>query len=327
MAKQATQNKGLIFKNSNFIVSFNSNGIFNEIIKNRVLFLMLLPAFLFFLIFNYLPMPGVILAFKNYNNIGGIFGSPWVGFENFRFLYISGDLFTITRNTVLYNLLFITINTILQVLVAILLSEISGRYYKKFSQSALLLPHFISFVLLGAFVYNLFNYEYGTLNTFLKSLHLNPVNLYEKPVAWIYIITAFQVWKSIGFGSIIFLAAIISIDKDYYEAAKIDGAGIFKQIRFITLPLIRPTIIIYILLQLGSILRGQFELFYQITGGNTLVLGTTDIIDTYAFRALAVNFDIGMGAAVGLYQSLFGFLVILTVNYLVRRYEKESALF
>lgn len=303
------------------------NGFLYEVKKNKVLFLMLLPAVVYFIVFHYLPMVGILLAFKNFNYSDGIWFSPWAGLDNFKFLFKSGDLLLITKNTILYNLGFILVNDTLAICTAILLSELSGRIYKKYCQSVMLLPYFISFVLLGAFSYNLFNYEFGSLNTLLKFFNLQPINVYGMPEVWKYILVAFNTWKWVGYGTIIYLAAIMNISSEYYEAAKIDGATIAQQIRFITFPLLMPTIMIVFLFKLGSIVRGQFELFYQIVGDNGTLYKATDIIDTYVFRSLARNFDIGMGTAAGLYQSLFGFVLIMLVNYVIKKVREDYALF
>ena len=303
------------------------DGIIYEIKRNKVLFLMLVPAIIYFIVFHYLPMIGIILAFKNFNYSDGIWHSPWAGLDNFKFLFKSGDLFLITKNTILYNLGFILVNDSIAICTAIFLSELSGKIYKKYCQSVMLLPYFISFVLLGAFSYNLFNYEFGSLNTLLKFLNFQPVNLYGTPEVWKYILVVFNTWKWVGYGTIIYLTAIISISSEYYEAADMDGATIFQQIRYITIPLLMPTIVIVFLFKLGSIVRGQFELFYQIVGDNGGLFKATDIIDTYVFRSLVRNFDIGMGTAAGLYQSLFGFALIMIVNYVIKKVREDYALF
>lgn len=305
----------------------NKRGFLFELKQRKMLFIMLIPAALYFFIFHYAPMFGIYLAFTRYNYIDGIFGSPFIGLENFKFLYISGALYNITRNTVLYNLAFLLVGNICQIMVAIFISEIPGRLYKKVTQSMMFLPYFVSFVLVGLVVYSVFNYESGFLNASLKAVGLQPVDMYANIGVWKYILVLFYVWKNIGYGSVIYLSAIMGIDSEIYEAARIDGASVFKQIRYVTLPMLKPTFMILFLLQLGNILRGQFELFYQIVGANGTLYNTTDIIDTYVFRALVNTFDIGMGSAVGLYQSLFGFLLIITVNYITKKINPDYALF
>jgi putative aldouronate transport system permease protein len=298
-----------------------------EIVKNRTLYMMFLPTLVYFVVFSYLPMAGLYLAFTRYNFNGGIFGSPFVGFKNFEFLFSSGTAYTITVNTVLYNLAFIVVTNSLQVFVAIVLSELPGKIFKKASQSVLFLPYFISYVILSVFIYNLFNYEHGFMNSTLKTFGLKPVDVYNNPAPWKFIILFFYIWKNLGYGSVIYFASIMNISQDYYEASEIDGANVLQQIRHITIPSIMPTFVLLFLFSLGTILRGQFELFYQLIGDNGVLYDATDIIDTYVYRSLQRNFDYGLGTAAGLYQSFFGLILIVTVNTLVKRRHPEYALF
>ena len=295
--------------------------------RNKVLYLMILPALIFFVIFSYLPMVGVYYAFTNYSFDGGLFGSPFVGFKNFEFLFESGILWKITKNTILYNIAFIFIGNSLQLLCAIFLSEMRIKWFKKTTQSVMFLPFFVSFVLVGAFVFNLFNTENGVVNTLMEQMGMQPYDFYVQTAPWKYIIVFFSVWKGLGYGTVIYLAAIMGISDEYHEAAKIDGASIFKRIRHITIPLLVPTFILLILLSLGGILKGQFDLFYQVIGTNGMLYDATDIIDTYVYRSLAVGFDIGMGTAAGLYQSFFGFILVLSVNGIIKKFREDYALF
>ena len=301
--------------------------VVKELRKNYIMFLMLLPAVAYFIVFHYLPMIGVVLAFKRFNYFDGIIRSPWVGFNNFRFLFISGTIWRITRNTILYNVAFLTVNIFLQVTMAILISEISSRMFKKVSQTVLFLPHFVSYVLVAAFVYNLFNFERGAMNTIIRSFNLEPVNFYGTPGVWKYVLMFFYQWKGIGYGTVIYLATITGISPEFYEAARIDGANKWQEITKITIPQLKSTIIIIVLFAVGNILKGQFELFYQIIGDNGPLYAATDIIDTYVFRMLTRTFDIGMGAAAGVYQSTFGLITILLVNWIVKRVNEDYALF
>jgi putative aldouronate transport system permease protein len=298
-----------------------------EVRKNRTLFLMVAPAILYFIVFAYIPMVGVYYAFTYFSFDGGLFGSQFVGFKNFEFLMSSGILWNLTKNTILYNLAFILLGNGLQMLCAIFLSEMPGKWFKKTSQSAMFLPYFLSYVLIGVFVFNLFSTQNGVVGTLLEQLGLPPYDFYMNAEPWKYIIVFFQIWKGLGYGMVIYLAAIMSISDEYHEAAKIDGANIFQRVRFITIPMLLPTLILLILLSLGGILRGQFDLFYQIIGNNGLLFSTTDIIDTYVYRSLAVNFDFGMGTAAGLYQSFFGLILVLAVNYIIRKTREDYALF
>lgn len=227
----------------------------HELKKNRALFLMALPAVLLVLVLSYLPMSGLILAFKNYRFDRGVFGSDWNGLENFRYLFSSGTGWLITKNTILYNLLNLITSQGLAIILAIIISEMQGKYYKKITQSVIFFPYFISWVIVGAFVYNIFNYETGLLNGWLTSLGMEKINVYSMPWVWPIIICCFNAWKWCGYNSIIYIAAITGIDGECYEAAQIDGANIFQRIWYITLPCIKPTVITMLLLQVGRILR------------------------------------------------------------------------
>ena len=301
---------------------------FKRNVKNgKTLLLMCTPAIAFFFMFSYLPLPGLYVAFVRYNYFEGMFRSPFVGFENFRFLFISGKLWMLTRNTVLYNLAFIITGNVFAVAVAVMLNEINNRAFRKASQTILLLPYFISFVIVGVFAYNIFNYEYGVLNSFLKRLGVEPVAVYSTPAVWPGLIVFVNLWKGVGYGTIVYFAAITAINPEIYEAAHIDGANAWQRIRRITLPNLKPTFVILLLFALGQIMRGNFQLFYNLVGANARLFPMTDIIETFVFRSLIVNFNFSMGTAVSLYQSIFGFLLVVAANWTVRRIEPDYALF
>lgn len=305
-------------------------GFFQELYRHRVLYMMTLPAIVFFVIFSYIPMVGIYYAFINYNYVGGLFGSPFVGLANFRHLFNGGwdsPIWRLTKNTVLYNLAFIFLGNILQCFVAILLTEIPGIKFRRVTQSLILLPYFISYVVVNAMAYNILNSEYGALNTLLQALGMEPVNVYTMPEVWPAILIFVNIWKGLGYGTVVYLAAIMGIDREIYEAAKLDGCNVFQEITRITLPLLKPTFIMLVLFALGGIMRGQFELFYQLVGRSGQLFVTTDILDTYIYRALTINFNVGLSSASGLYQSLFGFVLITTVNAIVRKVSPENALF
>lgn len=301
--------------------------VIQDLGKNKILLFMLLPALILYTLFCYVPMAGIVLAFKSFDFAKGMFGSPWVGFENFRFFFISGQAFVVTRNTVLYNAAFIIVNMTLEITIAVFLSELYNKYFKKVTQTVILLPYFISWVVVAAFVYNIFNYEYGSLNTLLKSLGMEPVDVMGQTWLWKYILVFFSAWKEVGYGSIIFMASIASIDKLIYESSEIDGANIFQQIFKITIPSLKPTIIILVLLSIGTIFRGNFSMFYQIIGNNGVLFNATDVIDTFVFRSLMYTQEFGMASAVGLYQSVLCFTVLMLTNYFIRRMDKEYSLF
>lgn len=296
--------------------------------NNKTLLIMCLPAIAFFIIFAYLPMPGLYLAFINYNYSDGIFKSPFVAFDNFRFLVMNGDLWRLSFNTVAYNLVFIILGNVLQILVAILLNEIRKKWFKKVTQTIMFLPHFISAVLIGLIAYNILSYDYGYLNGVLQSLGMEPVKTYSNPSIWPFIIVLTFLWQSTGYGSIVYFAAIMGLDNEIIEASEIDGANAFQRIIYIILPWLKPTFIILMLFSLGGILKGNFGLFFNLVGANnTALYATTDIIETYVFRSLMTNFNFSIGSAVSLYQSVFGFIIVITVNWLVRKASPENSLF
>ena len=306
---------------------YKEHGLVKEIQKNWVLFLMLVPTFIYFMINFYLPMVGVYYAFTAFNFRDGLWASPFIGFKNFEFL-VKADLFRLTRNTVLYNVVFILLGNVLQIFFAILVSQVTVKWFKKASQTLMFMPYFVSFVILKVLVYNMFEYEYGLVNNIITSMGGDKIDFYNTPSYWPFLITLFYLWKNIGYGMVVYLATIMGIDTEYYEAAKVDGANIFQQIWYITVPLIKPTFIILLLYSLGSIMKGQFELFYQMVGNNGVLYNITDILDTYVYRiALTQPLSIGLGTAAGLYQSVFGFLIVMLTNWLVKRKNPEYALF
>ena len=303
------------------------HSFFKELTKNRNLFLMLLPALIYIIVFSYVPMAGMVLAFKNYRYDLGIFKSPWNGLENFRYLFSSGTGWTITRNTILYNLINLITSQALAIVIAVFITEIGNKYYKKITQSVIFLPYFISWVIVGLFVFAIFNYETGMMNNLVTSLGGDKINLYAMPGVWPFIICAFNSWKWCGYNSVIYIAAITGVDSEIYEAAAIDGATIFKRIWHVTLPCIKPTVITIFLLQIGRILRGDFDMFYQIIGSNGQLYGATDIIDTYVFRSLTSNAPLGMTSAASFYQSVVCFITIMLVNTIVKKIDEDYALF
>lgn len=316
------------------ITSLNATGkkgrlsaFWKELKKNKWLFLLNAPAMIYVLINNYMPMLGIVLAFKNYSYSKGIFGSDWVGFKNFEYLFQSGDVYRITVNTIFYNVAFIITNILFQVAVAILLSEIRGKKFKKVSQTLLLMPYFVTWVVVGAVVYNIFNTKYGVLNTLITSMGGEKVAFMNKPELWPFILVIFNVWKGLGYGSVVYLAAITGIDQEIYEAAQIDGANIWQRISHITLPSIKSTIMVLLLLDLSRVVHGNFQMFYNLTGNNPMVYNTTEIIDTYVYRSLITTNNYGMSSAAGLYQSVLGFILIIGFNWIMRKVEPDSALF
>lgn len=292
------------------------------------LFLLMIPGLLYLIVNNYMPMFGIFIAFKNINYSKGLLGSEWVGLRNFEYLFKTSDAFIITRNTIMYNLVFIVIGTILSIAVALLLNDIRNKILNRFYQSIIVLPHLISFVIVGYLVYALLSIDSGFMNkTILPMLGISEISWYTEAKYWPFILTIVHFWKSVGLSCIIYLASIISIDPEYYEAAKLDGASRWQQIRSITLPLITPVITILTLLAIGRIFYADFGLFYQVPMNSGAVAETTNVIDTYVFRALMNAGDIGMSSAAGIYQSIVGFVLVILSNYIVRKVNKENALF
>ncbi|WP_270172367.1 ABC transporter permease [Paenibacillus sp. SYP-B4298] len=289
---------------------------------------MMLPGLLYLLLNNYLPMFGLIIAFKNINFAQGIFGSDWVGMANFEYLFKTSDAYIITRNTLLYNGAFIILNLVVAVAIAILLNEIRSKLMARLYQSIVLLPYLISMVIVSYLVFSMLSVETGFMNkTLLPMLGLGDISWYSESRFWPYILTLVNVWKGVGFLCVVYLAAIIGIDHEYYEAATLDGASKWQQIRSITLPLISPVITMMTLLAIGRIFYSDFGLFFQVPMDAGALHSTTNVIDTYVYRGLMQLGDIGMSSAAGLYQSVVGFMLVILSNYIVRTINKDNALF
>ncbi|MGY5765260.1 ABC transporter permease [Brachybacterium sp. DNPG3] len=295
--------------------------------ESRALLVMCLPAIIFFLVFSYGPLPGSWVAFTNYNFRDGIFGSEFVGFKNFEFLVKSGQLWLLTRNTLLYNLAFIIIGNILQIALAIMLNEVRQKYFKKVSQAVMFLPYFISVVLIGVIAFNLLNYDTGAVNALIEKFGGDPIKIYSTAGLWPIIIVLFHLWQSTGYGSIVYFAAIMGIDNSMFEASAIDGASAWQRIRYIILPSLKPTFIILLLFSLGGIMKGNFGLFWNLIGNNSALFSSTDIIETSVYRMIMSQNNFTASTAVGLYQSLFGFALVMICNWIVRRINSDYALF
>lgn len=298
-----------------------------KVVRYRVLLLMCLPAIVFFFLFNYVPLPGIYVAFVKYNYRDGIFGSKFVGLQNFEFLASSGKLLSLTKNTILYNIAFILLGNFLAVFVAILLNEMRSKWFKKVSQTLMFLPYFISQVLVGILVFNLLNYDTGFVNGILTRLGMERWQPYADPNVWPVLLVVIYLWQQTGYNSVVYFASIMGIDGEMMEAAKVDGANGFQRIRYIILPSLKPTIVILLLFALGGIVKGNFGLFYNIVGTNPLLYETTDIIETYVYRATMTDFNFMTASAVGLYQSIVGFVIVMVVNYVVKKIEPDYSLF
>ena len=294
--------------------------------KDRALLLMAMPAIIKIFIFSYLPMIGIVIAFKNYYPIKGIFASPWNGLKNFEFFFVSADAWRILRNTIGLNLLMIITGPVVHITAALLLYTITKPIALKIYQSILFVPHFFSWVLVGLLLTTLIDYPNGLVTKLLALLNLD-VNLYGTPAAWVGIIPMVSIWKSTGFKSLIYYAVLMNISPDLFEAARIDGAGEMQVVWHISLPHIVPMLIVQLILAVGGIIRGDFGLFYYVPRNLGVLYPVTEVIDTYVFKALTTNGDFGMSAAVGLFQSVVGCLMILLTNKLASSVDSSLGLF
>lgn len=290
---------------------------------------MFIPAAVLFFLFSYMPMMGIVLAFKEFNFRDGILFSPWCKplFKNFEYLFSSSTAFVAMRNTLFLNFLFIVIGMIFEVGLALIFNELNRKLFKKSMQMCIFLPYFISWIVVGIFAYNLFHYNNGVLNAVLAHFGCEPYNWYSNPKLWILILVAFKVWKSTGYGMVLYIASISSIDATYYEAAKIDGANRFAQMRYISIPLLMPTVITMFLLSCGKIMNADFGMFFSLIGNNPQLYSTTDVLDTFIYRNLRVIGDIGMSSAAGLFQSVVSLVFLCLMNWLVKRYDSECGLY
>lgn len=289
-------------------------------------YIMGLPGLIYLFINNYMPLPGLILAFKSFNARLGIWHSPWAGFSNFKYLF-AVDAWSITRNTILYNLTFIVVNTVASLIIAIILSELTTPV-KKFYQSSILLPFLISSVIVSYLVFAFLSSENGFINnSILKPMGVEEISWYTATKYWPYILVFVNMWKTVGYSSVIYLAIILSFDRSYYEAAYIDGAGKIQQIARITIPMLKSTIVMLTMMAIGRIFYSDFGLFYQVPQSSGALLPVTQTIDTYVYRGLLELGNISMSAAAGVYQSIVGFILVTAANLLVRKIDRESALF
>ncbi|MDV5106764.1 ABC transporter permease subunit [Clostridium perfringens] len=299
--------------------------------NNKELLLLTIPGAIWFLVFAYLPMFGVIVAFKRWRIHGGFFeslmNSKWVGFDNFKFLFQSSDAWLITKNTVLYNIVFIILGIVLPVTLAILLNELLNKKLAKFYQSSMFLPYFLSWVVVSYCLYAFLSPEKGYVNGILQSMGGKGISWYTEPKYWPFIIIFMSQWKAVGYGTVVYLASICGIDKSYYEATMIDGASKFQQIKYITVPLLKPVMIIMFITSIGGMFRGDLGLFYQLPKDSGALYPVTNVIDTYVYRGLMNLGDIGMSSAASLYQSFVGLILIVTSNAIVRKVDEENAFF
>lgn len=291
-------------------------------------YIMAIPGVLYLILNNYIPMFGIVIAFKKIDFQKGIFGSPWNGINNFKFLFATKDAFIITRNTIAYNVAFFIVGTVFAIMFAILINEVHSANMKKIYQTMILLPYLMSWVIVSYLLFVFLSGETGLVNSsILKPLGLPPVSWYQEKKYWPLILVFMNLWKNVGYSMIIYLSSIVSISTDYYEAARIDGAGKWQQIRLITLPLLKPTVITLFIMSIGQIFRSDFGLFYQLPRNSGALYSVTRTLDVYIYQALMKNSDYAMSSAASFYQSIVGFILIVAANAIVRKHEKSSAIF
>ena len=303
-----------------------SKQFFKDFKQNIPLTLLALPSIIFIFIFNYIPLYGLVLPFKNFNVVDGIIKSPWCGLKNFDFLVKSDTIFKAIRNTVLYNAAFIVIGTAVAIVIALFLYEL-GRKSVKTYQTMLLIPYFMSWVVVAYILNVLLDMKSGVLNSILKMFGKEEILWYNEGKYWPAILTVVQVWKNMGYNAIVYFAALMGIDASYFEAAKLDGANKFQLMWYLSLPLIKEIVIIMFILNIGKIFYGDFGLFYNVTLNSSLIYDYTDVIDTYVYRSLINLGNLGMSATTGFCQSVIGFILVLATNLIVRKIDKSSALF
>ncbi|GHU65270.1 sugar ABC transporter permease [Spirochaetia bacterium] len=301
--------------------------LFTDIFRNPFSYLLVLPGAVYSIVFGYLTLPYMIMAFQNYHYTTGLFHSPFVGLKNFEFFFRSNRAFLVTFNTIFLNVLFIVSGTIISILLALMLNEIRQKRFLKTAQSLLLFPNFLSWVIVSYIVFAFLSSEYGWLYSIIRALGGNPVSMYSSAKSWPWILMIIRLWKNAGINSVIYMAAITGIDDGLYEAARIDGASKIQEIRYITLPLLVPTVSILTLLAVGKIFYGDFQMIYSLVGDNGILLATTDVIDTFVFRALRQTGDPAGAMAVGVYQALVGFVLVYGSNRLAKRLFPEGAIF
>jgi len=302
------------------------HGFLHEIRQNGFLYLLTLPGIVFFLVFSYVPMAGLVMAFQDYSMRYGIFGSKFNGINNFMFLFQTGDIWRVTANTLYLNLLFIVFTTLMSVFLAILFSEVRNPHFKRITQSVSILPNFVSWTVIALFLDAFIDPNTGMVAKRLAAMGTS-VDFYGNAGVWPLLLVVLRIWQGAGYGAIIYIATIVGIDPQIYEAADIDGATRLQKIFRITLPILKPTIILMTLFSVGRIFYGDFGMIYALVGDNSLLFATTDVIDTYVYRMMRMLRNYGMSTATGLFQSVLGFVFIVTVNWAARKLEPDSALF
>jgi len=300
----------------------------NRIGGNGMMYALALPGLIYLVLFCYLPLGGLILVFKNYNFVDGIFGSPWVGLDNFRFFFSSFDkAWRATQNTILLNALYIVFGTIVSVALALMFNEIKRKKFLMITQSVSFFPYFVSWAVAGGLLLTVIDFDKGTLQQLIEWLGLSKIDFFSDPAYWPVILTLANVWKFAGYNSIIYYAVLTNLDQSYYESASIDGATRMQQMFRISIPLLTPTVVILTLLAIGRIFYGDLTMMMGLTNLNPMLFPTTDIIDTFVYRTVIKNGEFAMASAVGLYQSIFGFLLVFIFNYVAGRFDKDYKIF
>ncbi len=291
------------------------------------LYIMMLPSLIYIFINNYIPMAGIVIAFKKYNVNDGMFGSAWCGLSNFKFLFATNDAWIMIRNTLLYNVAFIIVNQVMALALAIMISDVINAGLKKLYQSSILLPFLISMVVVSYIVFAFLSQENGMFNGILKSMGKDPVYWYQDTKPWPFILIFVNCWKGVGYGTLIYIAGIAGIDPAFYEAAELDGANKWQQITKITLPCLMPQLITLLIMNIGRIFASDFSLFYQVPQNSGSLFSVTQTIDTYVYRALVSAGGIGRSSAAGVFQSVVGFTLVMISNGIVRKFSAENAMF
>ena len=302
-------------------------GLLYDMKHNPYLCLLCLPAIIWFCIFAYSPLVYLLTAFKRYQATKGLWGSEWVGLKNFEAFFGSDAFFRVTFNTIFLNALFIVVTMIFSILIAIALSEVGNRLFKKVTQSIVILPHFISWTVIALLCEALLKTQNGFINNILVSLGLEKINFYQNADVWPALLTILRVWQGAGYGSIVYLATIAGLDQEMFEAARVDGATRGQCIRYLTLPLLKSTAIMLFIMNVGKIFNGDFGMIYNLVGTNSMLYRTTDVIDTYVYRMLMDSTNIGQSAAVSFYQSVMGLIIVMGTNALTKKLDPDSALF
>ena len=295
--------------------------------KNWMLWCLAFPGLLCVFIWNYLPMTGLVMAFQDLDLSKGLFTSPWVGLDNFKYLFASSDAWIITRNTICYNLVFIFFNMVFSVILAVILHELTHRLFAKVSQTVLIMPYFLSAVVVSAIVFAFLSPTDGFINALLKDAGEAPVKWYSKPEVWPYFLVFIYLWQNVGYSSILYSAVLSGIPTEYYEAALIDGATKFQQFRYITLPQLRFVLSINLIRGIGNLFKSGLGMFYTIPRDSGPLFPVTNVLDTYIYRGLKVTNDLGMTTAAGFYQSVVGLILVLIANKIISKIDSESAMF